>query len=370
MDFRFWKKKESKKKKSIVREWFDAGIFAVVAATIIRTFLFEAYTIPTPSMEKSLLVNDYLFVSKMHYGARIPMTPLSFPFVHNVMPIIGGKSYSTAIQWDYKRLPGFSEIARYDDVVFNYPQDENKERPIDKKENYIKRCVGLPGDSLQVKNGMLYINGAKGYEPKYKQFNYIVTTQSNTPINPEILEEMELYPNDNGYFPNTFALTTEEVSDLKEIPNVKITLVNEILERQPGVLERGIFPGDPQNYNFNNDNYGPIQIPKKGSSINITPQNVALYATLITQYEGHTLNVDSTQVVIDGQAVSQYTFGKDYYWMMGDNRHNSADSRYWGFVPEDHIVGKAWFVWFSHRPGGLWKVRWNRLFRGIKSLEK
>ena len=371
MNLRFWKKKdkENKKKKSIVREWLDAGIFAVVAATIIRTFLFEAYTIPTPSMEKSLMVNDYLFVSKMHYGARIPMTPLSFPFVHNVMPLIGGKSYTEAIKWDYKRLPGFGSIARYDDVVFNYPKDTvwNNSRPIDKKDNYIKRCVGIPGDSLEIRRGVLYVNGEKGYDPKYKQFNYLVNTIVGAPVNSEILEDMDVYPMGDGSMSNAYSLTKGEVEKLKQIPNIQITLINDLYGFKPGMIEPNIYPKDTTHFKFNNDNFGPIYIPKKGATVNISPANIALFKDIITDYEGHELSYDTTQVLIDGQAASKYTFAMDYYWMMGDNRHNSLDSRYWGFVPETHIVGKAWFIWFSYGKKG---IRWNRIGRGIKTLEK
>jgi len=368
MNLKFWKKKhkEEKKKKSTGREWLDAGIFAVVAATLIRTFLFEAYTIPTPSMEKSLMVNDYLFVSKMHYGARIPMTPLSFPFVHNTMPVVGGNSYSTAVQWDYKRLPGISKINRYDDVVFNYPQDDNKTRPIDKKENYIKRCVAIPGDSLLIKEGVLFINGKPAYDPKFKQFNYRVTTITNAPINPEIMEDMDIYPMGDPRMPNVYSLTKGEVDKLSKIPNIQITLLNDLFGIAPGVVEPNAFPMDTANFKFNNDNFGPIYVPQKGKEIKLTPENIALFRTIITEYEGHELSYDTSSIRIDGQAVSSYTFEMDYYWMMGDNRHNSLDSRYWGFVPEDHIVGKAWFIWFSYGKKG---IRWNRLFRGIKALE-
>ncbi len=376
MNLRFWKKKnkEEKKKKSVAREWLDAGIFAVVAATLIRTFLFEAYTIPTPSMEKSLLVNDYLFVSKMHYGARIPMTPLSFPFVHNTMPIIGGNSYSTAVQWDYKRLPGFSKIERNDDVVFNYPKDENG-RPVDKKENYIKRCVGIPGDSLEVRDGVLYINGEKGYKCKYQQFNYLVETTNRGSINQELLDDLGVtqYNPDAG---NIYALTEEQVEKVSAIPNSNVQLVNKLREYDKDIPENRkypfipTFPGDTTNFKYNGDWYGPIQIPAAGESVSLSQDNIALYQSIITEYEGHKLNVVDSTIYIDDKVATDYTFQQNYYWLMGDNRHNSADSRYWGFVPEDHVVGKAWFVWFSHRPGGFWKVRWNRLFRGIKSLEK
>ncbi len=375
MNLRFWKKKdkENKKKKSVLREWLDAGIFAVVAATLIRTFLFEAYTIPTPSMEKSLMVNDYLFVSKMHYGARIPMTPLSFPFVHNVMPLIGGKSYSEAIKWDYKRLPGFGEIKRYDDVVFNYPKDTvwNNSRPIDKKDNYIKRCVGIPGDSLEVRDKVIYIDGKKGYTPRYKQYNYWVTTTSGGAVNSELLEEFDVYPNTDRYnnpVQGYYSLTAENVAQIKQLPNVIVTLETEIaMNTAPDIPEPSCFPFDTTHFKFNRDNYGPIYVPKKGASIPLSPQSIALYKTIITDYEGHTLQIDSNQILIDGKVANSYTFAMNYYWMMGDNRHNSLDSRYWGFVPENHIVGKAWFIWFSYGKKG---IRWSRIGRGIKALEK
>ena len=369
MNLRFWKKKdkENKKKKSAAREWLDAGIFAVVAATLIRTFLFEAYTIPTPSMEKSLMVNDYLFVSKMHYGPRIPMTPLSFPFVHNVMPVIGGKSYSEAVKWGYKRLPGFSEIERYDDVVFNYPQDTINNRPIDKKDNYIKRCVGIPGDTIELRQSVLYVNGEPGYKPKYQQFKYVVQTSDGLPINEEILADFDIYPDINEY-PKVLNLTQGDVDNLKKLPNIQITVLADAdTSIRNGIPDPNCFPEDPFNFPNNVDNFGPIWVPKKGEVVSITVENIALYEKIITEYEGHTLQYDTSQILIDGKATNSYTFAMDYYWMMGDNRHNSLDSRYWGFVPEDHIVGKAWFIWMSYGPKG---IRWNRIGRGIKTLEK
>lgn len=370
MNWKFWQKKEEqkeKKKKSKAREWLDAAIFAVVVATLIRTFLIEAYTIPSSSMEKSLLVNDYLFVSKMHYGARIPMTPLSFPFVHNVMPFIGGRSYSTAIQWKYKRLPGLSEIKRYDDVVFNYPMDEqeNWSRPIDKKENYIKRCVGIPGDTIEVKNGTLYVNGALAYMSNNMQHDYYITTLDSTVVNPELLSEAGLELRDSKS-PFIFALSNKEYEIAKKIPNI---IVNQVITDKQN-FDLRCFPFDTLHYKWNNDHYGPIYIPKKGTTIKLTVENIALYQSIIMKYENHKLTLDAQgNFNIDGKVATNYTFNMDYYWMMGDNRENSADSRYWGYVPEDHIVGKAWFVWFSHGDH-LYNVRFNRMFRGIKSLEK
>lgn len=371
MNLQFWKKKEKEtgKNKSVLREWLDAGLFAVVAATLIRTFLFEAYTIPTPSMEKSLMVNDYLFVSKMHYGPRIPMTPLSFPFVHNVMPIIGGKSYSEAIQWGYKRLPGFSHINRYDDVVFNYPQDKVDNRPVDKKDNYIKRCVGLPGDTLEVRNGVLYVNGEKGYDPKFRQFNYYVSTATGRAVNAEILSELDIYPLTDPYnqpIMNHYSLTDDDVAALKKIPGIEIQLINEVQGITDKVADPQAFPSDTAHFKFNSDFYGPIWIPAKGRTVKLSVDNIALYKTIIREYEGHELSAQNNQILIDGKVATEYTFAMNYYWMMGDNRHNSLDSRYWGFVPEDHIVGKAWFIWFSYGPKG---IRWNRIGRSIKTLE-
>ncbi|MBL7766368.1 MAG: signal peptidase I [Chitinophagaceae bacterium] len=377
MNIPFLKKKvedpaKPKKKKSILREWLDAGIFAIVAATIIRTFFIEAYTIPTPSMEKSLLVNDFLFVSKMHYGPRLPMTPLSFPFVHHTMPIIGGKSYSESIKIPYKRIWGFSEIERYDDVVFNWPQDHENNRPVDKKENYIKRCVAIPGDTLEIRDRVLYINGQPGYKPRYQQFVYrVFMVPTGYDINPEMAEEMGIYniTNErNEPIPNYYSLTDEDLKKLQAIPNVVVQL-NDTLggQMRKGMVQSDCFPQDTAYHKWNQDNFGPIWIPKKGTTVNLTAENIALYRTVITEYEGHSLNDTRFPVLIDGKPAPTYTFAMDYYWMMGDNRHNSLDSRFWGFVPEDHIVGKAWFIWLSYDKNG---IRWKRLLHRVKSLEK
>ena len=379
----FGKKTEEKKplkKKSVIREWLDAAVFAIVAATIIRTFFIEAYTIPTPSMEKSLLVNDYLFVSKMHYGARLPMTPLAVPFVHHTIPFLNIKSYSTAIKAPYKRLWGFSEIERYDDVVFNYPQDTEwqSSRPVDKKENYIKRCVGLPGDSLEIRDRVLYINGKIGYQPKHMQSNYVVRmATSNTQMfqggESDLTDEMRddlnisnMTDNNNNPISNYYSLTDNDVKNLKAIANVSVTLANEYGPLSKGVPQPDVFPNDPQHFPWNRDNYGTLWIPKKGVTVPLTQENIAIYKTIITTYEGHTLNTSTFPFLIDGKPSPNYTFSMNYYWMMGDNRHNSADSRYWGFVPENHVVGKAWFIWMSYDKHG---IRWKRLLHSVKSLE-
>lgn len=406
MRLAFWKKRPvtttttttevKKKKKSVAREWLDAAIFAIVAATIIRTFFVEAYTIPTGSMEGSLLVNDYLFVSKLSYGPRVPMTPLAIPLVHNTMPITGGKSYSEAVHWNYHRLPGFGNVERNDVVVFNFPAGDTivaempdrdyyaiereygkdqvagsytiMTRPVDKKENYIKRCVAIPGDKLEVRNAVLYINGQPGQQFPHSQTTYTVVTNGQ-PISSDVLEENEIdEPEVVG--PGTYRYMLQAV----EVPMIK---------KQPGVVSvtpyyypaniisphpsEWVYPYDTTNFKWNRDNYGPLTIPQKGTTVTLTPQNIALYRRVITNYEGNTLEERNGQFIINGQATATYTFKMNYYWMMGDNRHNSLDSRYWGFVPEDHVVGKAWFVWLSYGQNG---IRWKRLFHGVTSLSK
>jgi signal peptidase I len=360
-----------KKKKSGLREWLDAAVFAIVAATIIRTFFIEAYTIPTPSMEKSLLVNDYLFVSKMHYGPRLPMTPLAIPFVHHTTPILGTKSYSEAVKWPYKRIWGFGSIERNDDMVFNWPQDKENNRPVDKKENYIKRCVGIPGDTLEIRDRVLYINGQPGYKPKYMQFVYQVGMMpTGYDIGQDVKDDLNIYniTNErNEAIPNYYSLTDEDVAHLKAIPNCVVILADTFGGRMnKGVPQLDIFPQDTTHFKWNQDNFGPMWIPKKGATINLTPENIALYKTIITEYEGHTLDTKQIPFLIDGKPAPTYTFAMDYFWLMGDNRHNSLDSRFWGFVPEDHVVGKAWFIWMSYDKHG---IRWKRLLRGVKSLE-
>jgi signal peptidase I len=380
----FWNKKkdEPKKKKGKIREWLDALVFAVVVATLIRTFLIEAYVIPTPSMEGSLLVNDFLFVSKMHYGPRIPMTPVAIPFVHNVNPLTGGRSYSTAVQWKYKRLPGISKIERNDDVVFNYPADdmEDGKRPVDKKENYIKRCVGLPGDKLEVRDGVVYINDKIGYQPKHLQHLYQITS---SPSN-EVLKQMEDGDLPTPEFTEKGEMTPYIYADahaLKQLKNVGIQLVevskktNKTAEISTQAEGHSIWPisstrrsVDSTYHPYNKDWFGPIVLPKRGVTVQLTDSNIALYYDVITKYEGHKLDNPNGQFIIDGKPVTTYTFQDNYYWLMGDNRDNSLDSRYWGYVPETHIVGKAWFVWLSFKKN-LLHPRLGRMFRSVKALE-
>lgn len=373
MNIPFLKKKDPNapvKKKTIAREWLDAAVFAIIAATIIRTFFIEAYTIPTPSMEKSLLVNDYLFVSKMHYGARLPMTPLAIPFVHHTLPIFNSQSYTTLIKAPYKRLWGFSDVERNDDMVFNWPQDHENNRPVDKKENYIKRCVALPGDSIQIKERVLYVNGQAAYKPRYQQFLYHVAMYpTGYDLSEETQKDLNVYNlDDNGQpIPNMYSLTEDDVKNIKAIPNVVVRLYDTLTGMyKPGMAQADCFPRDTAHFKWNQDNYGSMWIPKKGVTIHLTHENIALYRTVITEYERHTLDESSFPFIIDGKASSTYTFSMNYYWLMGDNRHNSLDSRFWGYVPEDHVVGKAWFIWMSYGKQG---IRWSRLFRSVKALE-
>jgi len=401
MRLAFWKKdgKAERKKKSVLREWTDALIFAIIAATLIRTFFIEAYTIPSASMEGSLLVNDYLFVSKMSYGARIPMTPLAVPLVHNTLPFTGGKSYSDLVHWKYHRLPGFGKVERYDVVVFNYPcgdtilaEDPETDyystlngefngdrqllktrytlatRPVDKTDNYIKRCIGLPGDKVEVRNAIVYVNGQKApIFPHSKQLYYVTSKKE---IKERFLDENNIvvydHPNARQYL---MFLENDQVDVVKKLPDVDSLIL--FIQYGPGMSERGVFPQDVQHYKWNRDNYGPILIPKAGMTVQLNDATMPLYRRVIRNYEGNRLEEKEGKVYINGQEAHSYTFKMDYYWMMGDNRHNSADSRYWGFVPIDHVVGKAWFIWLSYGKNGLFRdIRWRRLFHSVHSLEK
>ena len=368
-NYTFWKKrvKQKKKKKSELRNWFDAILFAVIAATILRTFLIEAYTIPTSSMEKSLLIGDFLFVSKVSYGPRVPITPLAFPLVHHTMPIGDGKSYSESIQLPYHRMKGLGQVKRNDCVVFNWPA-ETLGRPIDKKENYIKRCVGIPGDKIEVIDGQLMVNSApqEEFEGMKNQFQYTVKTKG-TGLNPKILyEKYDITEGGYGRNQNEYMLTlTNKNRDaLSTFPNVKSV---EKRVKTKNKFEEYIYPHS-KNFSWNEDNYGPLIIPKSGTKIDLTTENLPLYKDIIERYERNSLEVVAGEILINKTVATTYTFKMNYYWLMGDNRHNSADSRFWGFVPEDHIVGKALFIWMSwdKNAKGLKKIRWNRLFDGVK----
>mgnify|MGYP004701229853 CR=1 FL=1 len=396
----FWKKKNPPNgRQTKVVEWIDAIIFAVIAATFIRMFFIEAYTIPTSSMEKSLLVGDYLFVSKTAYGPKTPNTPLSFPFVHNTMPLTKGtKSYLEWIQKPYHRMAGFGKIKNDDVVVFHFPEgdtvalnmqaasyhqlvrDYGRERvwgdkrnfgkivprPVDKRENYIKRCVAIPGDEIKMERGQLFVNGKPQQNLPGLQHNYKVTT-NGTAINPKALDKLKIAEDDRNVFSSEqyeFPLTEESAGKLKEFTNVVSV---EKITREPGVWEPGVFPSH-QDFQWNVDNFGPIVIPGKDKTVQLTAENLPIYNRVISVYENNKLEVNGNEIKINGEVATSYTFKMDYYWMMGDNRNNSADSRYWGFVPEDHVVGKAKFIWLSMDKDRSFpaKIRLGRMFRGIK----
>lgn len=381
-------------KKSASREWIDAAAFAIVAATLIRTFVFEAYTIPTPSMEKTLLVNDFLFVSKSAYGPRIPNTPIAMPFVHHTLPFSTGKAYVEWIHIPYTRWFA-SPIVRNDAVVFNFPANDtliNDEenfgskvtyydavrklgrervwqdygdliitRPVDKQENFIKRCVAIAGDKLEIKNAVLYINDVAQPFPENSEMNYEVHT--NAPFDEDVLKEIgihtdpeqhEFVPYNNGiYFVN---MTGGEMKKLTALKNV----VNTSIANNPVSPE--LYPYYDTTVHWSVDNFGPLWVPKKGETIPLTTDNFIRYQRCIGAYEGNKIAMTNGKVFINDKEAASYTFKMNYYWLMGDNRHNSLDSRYWGFVPEDHVVGKASLIWFSWEKG----PRWKRIFRSIK----
>ena len=381
-------------KKSAAREWIDAAAFAIVAATLIRTFVFEAYTIPTPSMEKTLLVNDFLFVNKSAYGPRIPNTPIAMPFVHHTMPWVSAKSYSEWIKIPYTRW--FSkEVTRNDAVVFNFPANDtliNDEenfgskityyqalreigrdkvwqnygdlvitRPVDKRENFIKRCVAVAGDKLEIKNTVLYLNDVAQPFPAESELYYNV--QSSSPLDEEQLQSFGIHTdpdlhefmsyNDGMYIINMTQGEKKKVEALKNVIKVEV---------QINQVSNDLYPYYDTTAHWSVDNFGPLWVPKKGVSIPLTPDNYIRYERCISTYEGNVVETKNGKVFINGSEATQYTFKYDYYWLMGDNRHNSLDSRYWGFVPEDHVVGKASMIWFSWEKG----PRWKRFFNVIR----
>ena len=369
ISWQFWKKKEKKekKKKSELRTWVEAIAFAVVAAHILRTFFIEAYTIPTSSMEKSMLIGDFLFVSKLAYGPRVPITPVAVPLVHHTIPGTKKKSYSEVIKVPYHRMKGLGDIKRNDCVVFNWPA-EKLNRPVDKKENYVKRCVGIAGDKIEIVNGQLMVNDEPQAEPEgmKKQFTYNVKTKGSG-LNPKLLyKKFDITEGSRGSNMNEYNLflTDEALNGLNEFKNVKsITQNIDTTYNSPQYY----FPNN-NDHLWNIDNYGPILIPKKGSSIDLTMENIDLYKDIIEIYEENTLKISENNIYINDSLASSYKFKMNYYWMMGDNRHNSADSRMWGFLPENHVVGKALFVWMSWDKNGkgLNKIRWDRLFSSVK----
>ena len=373
--------------------WVDAIVWAVVAATLIHLFVFQLYKVPTSSMEKTILIGDYLYVSKVSYGPQVPNTPLSMPFVYNTMPFsTSKKSYSEAIKWDYHRLKGLKPIRRNDVVVFNFPAGDtvllenqmvtyydvvreyqatygksegrrrlNEDytvvaRPVDKRENYIKRCVAIPNDTIRIVDTEVFINGESQIDIPTRQYIYFV--QTTAPLTKYTLDKLGIteYSGSAPYY--HMSMTDEAVKQLRQLP-----IVADVVRYNDKQGSMNVFPND-EAYNWTSDNFGPLWIPAKGATVTLTAENLPLYRRIIEQYEGHTLVVgEGGEIIIDGVPTTEYTFAMDYYWMMGDNRHNSADSRFWGFVPEDHIVGKASFIALSVGESG---IRWNRLFKKIK----
>jgi signal peptidase I len=424
--WQWWK--EAEKPVKFVMSWVDALVFALVAVYFINQFFFQNYVIPSSSLEKSLLTGDYLFVSKVSYGPRIPQTPLTMPLTQHTLPVVECKSYLEWPHWDYRRVKGLGPIQLNDIVVFNYPagdtlcsapqyqafdyyqmcygigyqlypnrpnpdslsadlrfkyfdaiyeagrqavrqnQVEYGEiitRPADRRENYVKRCVGLPGQTLQIKNRIVYLDGKANKEPENVQYTYYVRLKQSLPE--ELMEELGISMEDLtslntvGYLP----LTKHAV----EVLQGRKDLVESIrLNTDANELE--IYPLNG-NKHWTRDNYGPVWIPKKGEKIALTMDNIAIYERPIKVYEGNDLEIKEGKILINGQEAKEYTFKMDYYWMMGDNRHNSADSRYWGFVPEDHIVGKPIFIWWSSDPDrhGISGIRWSRLGRIVDNIK-
>jgi signal peptidase I len=378
--------------KSSSGEWVSSILFAIVAATIVHTYFLQPYVIPTSSLEKSLLVGDFLIVSKFHYGARAPKTAIAAPMVHDTLPLIKTKSYiaddrkdnknswRNKLQFPYFRLPGFKKIKHNDIVVFNQPADtlfnmylpadRYYYKPIDKKTNLVKRCVGLPGDSLEVRNGYVYINGKQNILPDraHLQFSYYVQPKTNR-FNPaqikeryDITDRFGIINRQNTY--KFLAISDEALAKFKNHPNVaSVTPIKD----EKGVRDSGIFPQDP-NYNWNVDFFGPLYIPEEGKIINLTVDVLPLYKRIITEYEGNTLKIKGNQILINGEIANTYTFNQDYYWMMGDNRHNSLDARVWGFVPFDHVVGAPVFIWMSW--DGIKNPRWERFFTTVNGSGK
>lgn len=414
----FWKKTKNKFLYSVM-SWVDAIVFALVAVYFINTYLFQNYKIPTSSLEKSLLVGDYLLVDKVTYGPRVPMTPLSFPLAQHTLPILNCKSYIETPSWDYRRLAGLDTIKELDIVVFNFPAGDtvamkmqmpdyytlceyygrenvwkNKDvfgeidvRPVDRRENYVKRCVGLPGDSLQIIDGQIYINGKVQKNPTNLQKNYLVMTDGrkisedqfkrlgvsvddrmliNSWRNGEVILQSLQYPvnEQNSYNPVYYLpLTVKALNMIRNFPNVL-----EVIE-DPDLFSHQVYP--KAYTHWTRDDYGPIYIPRKGATVQVNMENYPLYERLIRTYEGNDLQVKDSTIYINGEVATEYTFKMNYYWMMGDNRHNSEDSRFWGYVPEDHIVGKPLFVWLSidkDQPG-FNSVRWNRFFKWVDDIK-
>jgi signal peptidase I len=373
--------------------WLDAIIWATVVAHLVHLFIFQLYVVPTSSMEGCILTGDYIYVSKLSYGPQVPNTPVAMPFVFNTMPFSStAKSYSECVKWDYHRLRGRGKVQRDDVVVFNYPAGdtvllENQaacyydvlreyqaafgeqegrnrlhkdftivSRPVDKRENYIKRCVAIPGDTLEIIGNQVYINGQKQAFRKDRQYRYVI--EANVQLTDYTFQNLGI--TEYGQIGRDLyeVWTNPEIAACMQ----KYNTINSVTIGNSAEPTLDIFPHS-ENYPWNSDNYGPLWIPYKGATIELNIDNLPLYERIIDQYENHDLRVEGDKIFIDGKEVTSYTFAMDYFFMMGDNRHNSLDSRYWGFVPEDHLVGKALFIIFSKGPDG---IRWDRIGKKIE----
>lgn len=396
----FWRKtyKEGEKP-NVLLEWLDAVIYAVIVVTFINMFFIQSFVIPTSSMEKTLMTGDYLFVGKLAYGPKVAERPLSIPFVHNALPN-GSKSYSDLIKIDYRRLAGFSEVKRDDNVVFGFPHGDTvlrkcptddyythvrlngreytekmygplTVRPVDKKDNYVKRCVAIAGDTLQIKDGQVYVNGVPQESYPGIQNTYTVVT-NGTSINSKILDDMDVNPNEYWFdaaLPGYRSIPLNKVNAEKVGKLGNVVKVEQNIDSFPPDYPDSyllIFPFS-RDFQWTRDNYGPLYIPAKDATVEINLTNLPLYRRIISVYEKNSLEVKDGKIFINGEVAESYTFQQDYYFMMGDNRHNSLDSRYWGFVPEDHIVGKPRVIWFSSDKNKPFprNIRWNRLFKFV-----
>ncbi len=425
INWHWWK--DAEKPVQFIMSWVDAIVFALVAVYFINLFFFQNYVIPSSSLEKSLLTGDYLFVSKMSYGPRIPQTPLTMPLTQHTLPVIGSKSYIEWPQWDYRRAKGFGKVELNDIVVFNYPAGDTictspayqardfymlcyemgyqltgrpdtpldsmsaeqrlayydkvyragrhaietngvefgeiDTRPVDRRENYVKRCVGLPGQTLEIKDHIVYLDGKANKEPDNVQYLYYVKLRQHIPD--ALMEELGITMEDLQGLNTTkcMPLTAKAAAALAARTDIALRV-----EMVPARTSSEMVYPLNSNYGWNCDNYGPVWIPAKGESIDLTLDNIAIYERPIRTYEGNDLQIRDGKIFINGSEATSYTFKMDYYWMMGDNRHNSLDSRYWGFVPEDHIVGKPIMIWWSSDPDGR-GVRWSRIFKMVDDIK-
>lgn len=424
-----WWRKSKNRTVVTVMGWVDAIVFALVAVYFVNLYFFQNYVIPSSSLEKSLLVGDYLFVSKLSYGPRVPQTPLHMPLAQHTLPVFNTKSYFEFPRWDYKRVKGLGEVQLNDIVVFNFPAgdtvavnvpaddiyrlsyqagkelskpvdftgmtpeqqrmvydyyyqtgrqyiNQNQQtygeviyRPVDRRENYVKRCVGLPGQTLEIKDRIIYLDGKANKEPDNVQYRYLVKVKQ--PIPDDLAHELGISQEDRAYYFTDAATYNMPLTQKAKEGLLARKDIVESIEYAPADDAGGLYPLN-KNTGWTTDNYGPIWIPKKGETVQLTLDNLPIYERPIHAYEGNDLQVKDGKIYINGKETNEYTFNMNYYWMMGDNRHNSADSRFWGFVPEDHVVGKPIFVWLSLDPDrGLFdgKIRWDRLFSFVDNIK-